>query len=453
MDRSQKYAITFAVFIAFVMLASSLVVFFGKNNSDNTPSNPSDNTSNPNAAPSVSFDSESFDANVSDVFPQIIVFGQTSEAIPGNIDAELVSIQGVTRISQSGYVGNPSSILSFKAELLLDPNSNVEEVFSRIVQGSKLLSNIQGVRIGLVELPSRIEVKNTDLNISRTFTPEQHFAQAFLSITTQKGDSIKASLNVSLANDVSSNLQVIETENSTSAPQFFSETVKAKVVELQKKLLVQGSMGFDNYVDSEGLKQSLISQEFLFNTANVSPLMKALTVKAKQPIPQVDVNEVKDSLDLAKIQDLNSFSVEKSEQDFTITASLKDGASLKNAQDSIKKVLSDFNISESSITFEPPEMPFMLDLNLSTTNSQAAFASLNDFFGPKGINFEAVQPLKTDLASVFIKDLNSTLPVDSNTLTVLAKPSHSIGEEIEFTLQVQVVRGIITQAQALEEKQ
>ena len=452
LEKSRKYALAFSVFIIIIILASSLIVLVGSGVTGDENQPPASNSnSNTPSAPSVQFKADNVGVSVSEVFPQVILVGQTQESNYARIDSELALVDGVKGIIQSSYVKIEVQGLTYKAELALDPNANVAEVVGRIVQNSKLLSNVEAVAVGLVELPSSIEVVNSDLNLSKTFTPEQHFAEAFLSVSTLKGDLIKAALNVSFANEVSSNLQVFESENLASQPQFFSVSVKARIVSLESKLLVQGEMGFENYVGSNALRDSLSFQDFAVNSLNVQELQKSMVVRVSGVQSGFDTNTVRDAITAAGLNGVSSFEVGSGEGSFSIDIALADNADLNSLESSIKSILLQASIQESQASFERPSAGFMLDLNLTAGNSLASFNFLQDFFSPKSIKFQAFQSLTTDLNSVFVQDLNSSLAIDGNSLQVFAKPGHSLDEEVSFTLQVQVLRGRIVQAQGVEE--
>jgi hypothetical protein len=370
LETSKKYAIAFVAFIIAIMVFSSLVVFFN-DNSQTPPSNPNPQNPNQPSVPAVEFQSVEFDALVSDVFPQLIIVGQTKEYNIAGIESEIAKVQGFRSFTSSSYAGTNPQDLSYKAEILLLPGSQPSDFFSLLSQNSRLLTGLQGFAVGLVELPSEIEVSNPDLNISKKFIPPQQLSQAFISLSTLKGDSIKAVLNVSLANETPSNLQVFDC-SFVSQPKQFSEKISAVVSFLEKKLLVQGSMSPSAYIDENVLKLALTSPEFSIESIAVMP----------------------------------------------------------------------FDINNPS--------SFFLDLNLSSENSRPAFEFLQAFFTSKSIEFSAVQPLSIEISSIFIKDLNKTFALDSNSLSIQAKPGHSLSDAIDLNIGLIVQCGKILQAQGSE---
>ena len=450
MEKQRKYALAFSAFIIIILIGSSLIVFLSADNTQQTPPTQPPSTQAPGTA--LQFESGEFDANIFEMLPYLVLAGQTSETIIGKIDAELASIQGVRGLQSSQYVGNPSQTLTYKAELALQPGSSPASVLLEITQSSKLLGNIQGAGLALLQLPAEIPVINQDLNVSKTYSPTQSVSQAFVSAAGLKGDSIKAVLSVSFTNEVPSNPQVFETSNPALQPSSHFARASAKILALEKTLLAEGSMSFENYLDSESLQQVLESQDFNVGVVQSQEIDRTLTASFAKP-EQLDLNALQSALDSAGIPDLNSSSLEENFGEISISAFFNPSASLSSLEAGISKILQDFNVQGESVSFSRPSANFSLSLSLDSENSLQASKDLNSLLSGKGILLqETVQPVSIDLNEIFAEDLNATLLIDSQSIAAFASPGHNVGEEVEFLIGFSVLRGVIQPgAQALEQ--
>ena len=446
--KRKNSAVIFVAGVILMFAGSTIALLFYADQPPEQPSNPSD-PNNPQT-PGLDFESQNFDAKVIEVLPELIIVGQTKETNPSKIDSEIAQIRGIRGLTAAEYVGTPGATLQYKMTLSLDPNAKSSEVFSKIQETSTLLTGLQSIGTALIELPAQITVTNQDLNIDKNYTPKQKLTAAFVSVGTEAGDLLSVSLKVNIANDIAGNPQVLEVSNLTAQPKSFFENASAKVTFLDKKLYVQGTMNYKNYIDENSLKPQLSFSDFKISSATVPALGKSITFSVSGIDSNFDLNIVKDKIEGADLKDLNSFEIGKGESNFTIDTLANDNADLNALEKGIIQQLEGLNFSRSQISFQEPESQFFLDLNLTADNAQKSFDYLKEFFQPKGIVIEAFQPLSTDLNSIFIKDLNASLPVDSNSFQVIAKPGHSVGQDINFSLQIQVERGKIIQVQGME---
>lgn len=373
---SQTMALIFAgVVIVLFMTATFALITYAMEDEANKPKAPS-NDSGPQA-PGLEFESTELETAVKYSLPALIIIGDTREANPSKIDAELAAIEGVRGIdgSQSMFVGSENGALKYKATLVLENEADKAAVFSEIQQKATLLQNMQPISMVIVELPDSMIVTNPDINLSKEFKPAQKNAQAFSSLDTVEGDLIKVVVRVLLSNDVPLQVQAFESSNITGQAQTFFETPEAKITELDKTLYLQGDLNAGNFADENSLKQG-IANESLYS--------------------------------------IESFSLQ----------------------------VFDENSHEASFTAQ---------LSLNSEDSKPAFEFLKGFFEPKGISFQAAQPLLTNLDSVLVEELGQSLDINSESLWVMAKPGHHVGEDFNFSLMISVQRGKITAAQGAEE--
>ncbi|MDO8646914.1 MAG: hypothetical protein Q7R70_00675 [Candidatus Diapherotrites archaeon] len=450
-EKKRKNSAVIFVAVVIVMFAgSTIALLFSGALNPQEPSNP--NPSNPSdpQIPGLDFESKNFDAKVIEVLPELIIAGQTKETNPSKIDSEIAQIPGIRGLVNASYVGNPGATMTYKMTLSLAPNAKSSEVFASIQEKSVLMTGIQSIGTALIELPAQISVTNSDFNIDKNYTPKQKLTAAFVSVGTETGDLLSVSLKVNIANDIAGNPQVFEVSNQTALPKSFFENAIAKVTSLDRKLFAQGTMKYGNYIDENSLKSQLNFSDFKINSAIVPALGKSITFSVTAVDSNYDLNIVKDRIESANLKDLNSFEIGKGENNFTIDALANDNSDLNALENGIIRQLMESSFKKSQISIQAPESQFFLDLNLTAENSQESFDYLQGFFKPKGIAIETFQPANTDLSSVFIKDLNASLPVDSNSFQVIGKPGHSIGQDINFSMQIQVQRGKIIQVQGME---
>jgi len=376
---SKTMAVIFAaVVIVLFMTATLALVTSAMEEEAKNPKQPSVNPNNAGPqAPSLDFESQEFEAVVKYSLPALIIIGDTKEASAEKIDAQFAAIDGVRGIdkTQSAFVGNEGGTLKYKETLVLENDADKTAVFNEIQQKITLLQNMQPISMVVIQLPETLTVTNSDINLSKEFTPAQRNVQAFSSLGTTDGDMIKAVLKVTLSNDVPLQMQAFENSNMTGQAMTFFENPVAKITELDRLIYVQGDMNAENFIDENALKQGLQKEELY-------------------------------------------------------------------AIDSVNVQVYDENTHEAG---------FFAQLALNSEDSRPAFEFLQAFFAGKKILFKAAQPAKTDLNAVFVHDLNQSIGTNSESLWIMAKTGHSVGEDLNFSLMISVQRGKIVSSQGAEE--
>ncbi len=234
-------------FIIIIMLGSVGIAMVS--NSDGQKPTDTPQTPAPNLAPTIiPFAADNVDAKVEDLFGAFILTGTTAQPDLAKIDAQLTGIEGVVRVSSQfrsleGTEGPQK--LTYFAEVTYDNQRlTPPQLLQAIQTQASFLQEVVVYPIGLVSLPATVQLVNTDLNLTKDYRFTDPFAQAFLTVDTQKGDTIQVHINADLAGEQVRQMVVYESQNTGNAPQYVSLTGTYAIDALGKNLAVLGDFPY-----------------------------------------------------------------------------------------------------------------------------------------------------------------------------------------------------------------
>jgi hypothetical protein len=280
--------IALIIVILFVgsMIASSALV---GNRARGNINNDSNSTNTPNPEDYKQYIA-SFDSNVLQIFPKLIITAKPTNYDNTVIEDKLKHIPNVEDVSVN-FTSDENKNVLLISNLTYDENK--EDVIKNL-KDINILNELKIYQYGLLEIPKNINFKLiNDQNITKDYYFAGGKAEGLLNVGTIQDDKIRLQAQAVFANDKLYRLSAIEVENLSAAPQIIEDTKTYPIESWNNTYLINTTTGFSNTKDFN----KLFDYNYTVNT-NINNYLK------------YDLNniEIKEDLNntLNSIKDLNN---------------------------------------------------------------------------------------------------------------------------------------------------
>ncbi|MDD4250837.1 MAG: hypothetical protein PHX27_01440 [Candidatus ainarchaeum sp.] len=254
---------------------------------------------------------------------------ETSELNKNDIDLEIQSIPGVSRIQSSQFISNNTDKWVYFAEINLRKKINVIDVVNEIFELKFFNGDKQAMkRVSIITPKENIELIHKDANFSRKFLFEYETTFAIVNLETMANDEISVNGTIKLQGNNIVSIELMELENKTNIPEIFFVEKEFELNEVGEELffevkgedfnatyyseqvnLIEGSMAIP-------FENSLFGQTNQDNKELLVDLFQDFNLKLNK-MATIFINEVFIK-DLNKSIDFNtSFNIEVSLDSFT----------------------------------------------------------------------------------------------------------------------------------------
>jgi len=177
-----------------------------------TPTNPDENK------PSEFF-TASIDTNVEDIYPQLVVVGQTTEFEESTIDARFKKIDGVKKNTISFQKGNDGNIITM-IKVLIDAEKK-EKIVPEI-QKMEFLKTPEIYQSAVLSMPKGVVELAGDNNTTKDYEFTETKLDGMIGSSTLKGDELKAQIQIVFKGETPIRFLAIEMQNMSSSPQLLN---------------------------------------------------------------------------------------------------------------------------------------------------------------------------------------------------------------------------------------
>ena len=180
----------------------------------------------------------------------------TTHLTKTDIDNAIKDIDGISKISSEFRKAQDSSWLYY-AEITLKKTAVLDDAINNIYAleyfdtGEKV-----AMKYMTISSPGELELYNKDLDINRNFTFAASTLPALVGIETMPGDEISVSGTVTLKGKEVTALELMENNNITGSPQYFSTQETLQILTLGEDLLFEGQTS-DQNIDQNYYKEQL----------------------------------------------------------------------------------------------------------------------------------------------------------------------------------------------------
>ena len=229
---------TIGIIIVAVMAFSMIAVAFNST----TQNNQNSDTSGINTNPIVnSFDYElNFSSTAIKELNSFRMVAKTSNLDKSQIDTAIQKMDGVSKVS-SEFRNNNNGVWDYFAEITLKKTANLNDILNQIFE-LEYFTGAEKVAMKYMTIasPGELKLYNPTLNIDRNFEFTSATLPALVSIETIAGDTITVSGSVTLRGMDITALEIIESSNQNSQPQYFSVNETLPIITLGNELLFEG---------------------------------------------------------------------------------------------------------------------------------------------------------------------------------------------------------------------
>ncbi|MFA6065531.1 MAG: hypothetical protein WCW44_06115 [archaeon] len=218
MDKStmvKGLGIFILVVMAFSMIAGAFLMADRGSNPDQT-TDPNTNLPEPNAT--VFSYSMSFDANAVKDLSSIRVGAITSVLDKASIDAKVLKVDGVSKVSSQFKKTTPdANDWVYLADVALKKTADAQSVASAIGDLNVFDKNqgFDAMKLITISVPSSIMLHNVDLNIDRNYSFPSTTLSTLAQMSTTAGDELLVSGSIQLQGSAVISLNLIEEQNLT----------------------------------------------------------------------------------------------------------------------------------------------------------------------------------------------------------------------------------------------
>jgi len=367
----------------------------------------------------------SFDTTVISELSFLNFKALTTEIDKTKIDSALSSIQGVSRVMSKFYKSQSEKWI-YDANIYLTRSTNSNEIkdqISDINYFSKELGEQEFTKKVTVSSPGKVELKNSQLNITRDYNFDGIILTALVYFETRPLDKISVNGTIILKGKDITFVELIESNNSSSAPQTYSVDKTLEIKSLEEMVMFNGKKDLNTFIDSEEVKKQIqlidsTSQVFAFNSS------KQINVVSSVPFSEGLL------IELQLIDGISS--VEKTDLGLVIDLNL---SKIDSIAPKVKQVVSKEDFSAKMI------YPTM-DLFGRTVSSKSA--QISSYLLSKGFSSSFKQQASFDLNSVFVPELSKDLSFN-NSFMGGVKLGRKVGEKVNLSLELSISRDKIVQ--------
>lgn len=378
----------FSIFIVLLFVGSLFAIMTyggGRNTNPNTDINGIPDT---NTEP-VNYQAQ-FDANISEIFPQMIVAGRPIEYDQAGIENSLLELQGIknkTLSFRQAADGNINLIITISYM----PDKK-EEIISQISQMAIIEEPIEFYQQALLDIPEDVNFTN-DSNQTVSYYFGETPMEGVVNIESLKGDSINVACYASFSGNELISATGIETYNNSSSPQMLVSSGDFNVVGYEPQISLQAEtmlIGSKDKNDLEAeIKKDYNDTEFSYNISQ--NLIYNISEDKNLENIETDVNALKNNL---KISDYSLDTEAK-----TLEVYLKEDTSVE-----------DYNLLKTQIK----------DLTGSLTTTSEPKTNLNILFNYSEINIAKINEIVSSFGFENSK-YKTTAIVDTSDLVIEEK--------------------------------
>jgi len=172
----------------------------------------------------------SFETQIIQDLEAIKIIVETSEMNKSEIDYSIQKIEGISRIESSQFISTGSEKWYYLAEINLRKNTNIKQIVEEIFSQQYFNGEKQAMKRVSISTPKEdINLVDSETNFSRKFQFDYATTFAIVSLDSLPNDNIIVEGTIRLQGNTITYIELMETENKTSAPTFF---------EVEKELLI-----------------------------------------------------------------------------------------------------------------------------------------------------------------------------------------------------------------------
>jgi hypothetical protein len=284
------------IVIVAVMALSMLAVAFlytdndGSNNTDGINTNPITST----------FEYDiSFNTTAIQNLNSFRMVAKTTQLDKQAIDLAVGRIEGIAKVN-SQFRKTDGAEWDYFAEISTKKNTDLGTIINAIYALEYFSSSEQVVmKYMTISVPKeKIELYNTELNITRDFNFESGTLPALVSIETLPGDMLSVSGKITLQGKTVLELALVESENQTAQPQQYTAEAQLPILSLGNTIMFEGITLAT--IDENSLKEQINSidseaQVFFIPDANSTRVVGQSTIGKENEIETilVDFSEIK----------------------------------------------------------------------------------------------------------------------------------------------------------------
>lgn len=434
----------FAIFIVATMVLSILSVLLysgsppGNNNAP--PQVPQED------ATAIAYRASGVNAIVLQVFPSTVVVARTGAASVGEIEALLGRIDGVAAINKSQFIPRQEGLQeNFRTEIRFVSAEKMAGAFQKI-KDVNILSKVQIFMQALVSVPGEVVFRNEDLGVEQKYSFPSGQAQAFVSEETQKGDSVKLSMQSEFKGQELSNLVAFEEQNITTTTQLYLVSKEFNVASLENEFAASATAPV---ASRQALEKALseigkeLDRNAGFEIKEGSKETKLYFAKPSGVFAQ-DLNTY-----LTSYNGIASYTVQPDLNHISVQFDANEGA-LAAAAEKLRAELDSFGFLISSV-----ELPSLVLQGAVFPKEPEKFPALvEQAAGKNSLEITLLRKALFLAPSIFVEDVNTSFDLKEGSFTAFINSSHKPGDGVNlriYLLANKKAGALSVQGQEIEE--
>jgi len=243
-----------SLIIVILFVGSIFGMAVGSNSRSNNTNNTDTNTTptNPDENKPTEFYTAYIDTNVTSIYPQLVVVGQTSEFDQSTIDATFKKIDGVKKNTISFQKGNDGNIITM-IKVLIDAEKK-NNVISEIKK-VEFLTSPEIYQSAILSMPKEVVSLSGDENKTKEYQFTETKLDGMISSSTETGDELKAQIQIVFKGETPTRFLAIEVQNLTSSPQLMNIEKKLSILEWMPEIRIFATSPITKDFDENKLKE------------------------------------------------------------------------------------------------------------------------------------------------------------------------------------------------------
>ena len=315
----------------------------GGSRSDNTNNNTdtNTNTNNPDENKPNEFFTAYIDTNVVDVYPQLVIVGNTTEFDQGAIDTRFKQIDGVKKNTISFQKGTDQNIITM-VKVLIDADKK-DSIITEI-QKIEFLKAPEIYQSAILSMPTGVVKLSGDNNATKEYEFTDTKLDGMIGSTTQKDDELQAQIQIIFKGETPTRFLAIEVQNKSATPQLMNTEKKLAILSWIPEVRIYAT--------------SPITKDF-----DVNQLMAIVGDKNSNPGRSIEGTLDFSTTGNTKVNDINTYLSGIKDQNNSVisniaidenTGSIEFSLELTSAKyTEIKNKLNTYGIDQNKIVVEP----------------------------------------------------------------------------------------------------
>ena len=224
----------FSLLIVLLFVGSMFAIMVGGSGRQTKPSTDINSDININTTP-VNYQAE-FDANITEIFSQIIVAGKPVDYDQTTVETKLNELQGIKSRKiefRQATDGNINLIISLNIQ-----TEKKAEIISKIKDMNIVYEPVELYQQALISVPEDINFTN-DSNQTMSYYFGAAPISAIVGIDTQKGDKISAVCYATFTGQKLTNATAIEMYNNSGSPQMLVSSGDFNVIDYEPQIYIE----------------------------------------------------------------------------------------------------------------------------------------------------------------------------------------------------------------------